>query len=130
MVAAGFSLSHRTSGSRSSWREHPLTLADEMAIFRTGSRFTTEAACQLLGWHLPTQPQSGQMDFSIGDLPAGGRLIVFASTKTRAIAGSPLLHFKLEGDGGYLALPAADLTIASQFVSYPDQERMCLMAWS
>jgi hypothetical protein len=81
------------------------------------------ASVNLGGWHLTDN--SGNPDkwtFPATNLAAGARLVVFASNKNRSVAGGPLhANFRLSGDGGYLALLRADLTIASEFANYPDQ---------
>jgi hypothetical protein len=77
----------------------------------------------LAGWHLTDNPGNpDKWTFPSVSLPAGGRLVVFASNKNRANAGAPLhTNFQLDGDGGFLALVRPDLTLASQFANYPDQ---------
>ncbi len=101
------------------------TLADEDGDFPDWLEIHNGGvvSVNLAGWHLTDS--SGNPDkwtFPSVNLPAGGRLVVFASNKNRAVAGSPLhTNFQLDGDGGYLALLRPDLTIASQFADYPDQ---------
>src|ERR1043166_9292132 len=101
------------------------TLADEDGDFPDWLEIHNggNIAVNLGGWHLTDN--SGNPDkwtFPAVNLPAGGRLVVFASNKNRATAGSPLhTNFQLDGDGGYLALVRPDLTIASQFANYPNQ---------
>ena len=72
----------------------------------------TDAADDLQKWTFPA--------VSIG---AGGYLIVFASNKNRAVAGSELhTNFKLAANGEYLALVRPDGTVASGFApEYPPQ---------
>ena len=62
--------------------------------------------------------------FPATTLSAGDYLVVFASDKDRAVAGSPLhTNFKLASSGEYLALVAPDgITIVSEFrPAYPPQ---------
>ena len=56
-------------------------------------------------------------------LPAGDYLVVFASNKDRAVAGSELhTSFKLSGGGGYLGLARPDGTIEHEYwPEYPEQ---------
>jgi hypothetical protein len=75
--------------------------------------FLTDARANLTKWQLPAVT-----------LSAGGYLVVFASGKDRALAGSELhTNFALDGGGEYLALVRPDgLTIASEFTpGYPEQ---------
>src|SRR5688572_20863195 len=101
------------------------TLADEDGDFPDWIEIHNGGAAlvNLAGWHLTDN--SGNPDkwtFPSVNLAAGQWLVVFASNKDRANAGSPLhTDFQLGGDGGYLALLRPDLTIASEFADYPDQ---------
>jgi len=64
-------------------------------------------ALNLAGWRLSDRANtSGQWRFPEGVvLQGGGRLLVFASGKNRAIAGRPLhSNFNLNANGEYLAL--------------------------
>ncbi len=57
-------------------------------------------------------------------VPPGGRLVVFASSKNRAVAGAELhTNFSLAAEGEYLALVAADgVTVLSAFApAFPPQ---------
>src|SRR4030095_3758113 len=73
------------------------------------------------GWHLTDNPGNpDKWTLPPVNLPSGGGLVVFASNKDRAIAGSPLhTNFQLDGEGGYLALLRPDLTIANRFSDSP-----------
>ncbi len=86
---------------------------------------TSAAPLSLLGWHLTDKDdQLDQWTFPAVTLPIGGTVIVFASEKDRAVAGSELhANFKLDGDGEYLALVRPNgLTIEQEFApEYPNQ---------
>ncbi len=83
------------------------------------------SAVDLSGWHLTDDADDlAQWTFPGVSLPAGGYLVVFASGKDRALAGSELhTNFRLEAAGEYLALVRPDgVTIASDFEpEYPPQ---------
>lgn len=84
------------------------------------------AAVDLTGWHLTDDATLlTKWTFPSTSIPAGGYLVVFASDKDRAAAGSELhTNFKLKAGGEYLALvPPEDTTPASEFFpSYPIQQ--------
>ena len=69
---------------------------------------TTAAPVSLNGWYLTDDPNNlPEWKFPNVSLGADGYLVVFASAKDRATAGSELhTNFKLAGDGEYLALCA------------------------
>ena len=79
----------------------------------------------LNGWYLTDSHNNlSKWRFPDVTIPANGYLVVFASAKDRAIAGSPLhTNFKLGSDGDYLALVQPDaLTVQAEFSpNYPDQ---------
>lgn len=80
----------------------------------------------LNGYYLTDNPQElAKWQFPDVQIPAGGYLVVFASQKDRAIAGSELhTNFSLDaGDGEYLALVAPDgQTVVSQYApAFPRQ---------
>ena len=88
------------------------TLADEdgdwpdwIEIFNQGP-----TAADLAGHYLSDDPlQLTKWQFPARPLDAGEAVVVFASDKNRAVAGSPLhTNFKLAGGGEYLALIDAD----------------------
>ncbi|MFN0069770.1 MAG: lamin tail domain-containing protein, partial [Limisphaerales bacterium] len=83
------------------------------------------AAVDLGGWFLTDDPAAlTKWRFPATNLPAGGHLVLFASTKNRTNAGSRLhTNFRLSADGEYLALVRPDgETVASQFApEYPPQ---------
>lgn len=79
----------------------------------------------LAGWHLTDDAAIlNKWTFPATNLPAGGRLVVFASGKNRAVAGAELhTNFELSRDGEYLALVKPDgTTIAHHFTpAFPRQ---------
>jgi hypothetical protein len=85
----------------------------DAAPVELGGHFLTDNASQRTKWRLPAIT-----------LNPGGFLVVFASGKNRAVAGSPLhTNFSLSADGEYLALVAPDgATILHAFApAYPKQ---------
>ncbi|MDZ4783978.1 MAG: lamin tail domain-containing protein [Planctomycetia bacterium] len=86
---------------------------------------TSAAPLNLLGWHLTDKDDElEQWTFPSVTLPVGATVIVFASEKDRAVAGSELhTNFKLDGDGEYLALVAPNgFSIEQEFApEYPNQ---------
>lgn len=83
-------------------------------------------AINLQGWFLTDSNNNlDQWAFPSVSLPAGGYLVVFASGKNRAVAGQQLhTNFRLDADGGYLALVKPDgQTVVSSY-SYPQQLQM------
>ena len=75
--------------------------------------YLTDDASNLAKWKFPAQ-----------SIPAGGYLVVFASGKNRAVAGTQLhTSFSLDADGEYLALVASNgTTVVSSFgAAYPEQ---------
>lgn len=81
------------------------------------------ATLNLQGWHLTDK--AGNPDkwtFPSVEIAPGGFLAVFASKKDRALTGSELhTDFELSTGGEYLALVKPDLSVASEFASYPTQ---------
>ncbi|HMP81370.1 MAG TPA: lamin tail domain-containing protein [Verrucomicrobiota bacterium] len=94
--------------------------SDWVEIYNPGSGtldlngyYLTDDASNLTKWQFPTQV-----------VEAGGFVVVFASGKNRAVAGSQLhASFALDVDGEYLALVATDgVTVVSSFgAEYPEQ---------
>jgi hypothetical protein len=85
----------------------------DVAKVNLNGYYLTDDAALLNKWKLPAV-----------DLPAGGYMVVFASGKNRALAGSQLhTNFELNDAGEYLALVAPDgQTILSDFTpEYPQQ---------
>jgi hypothetical protein len=79
-----------------------------------GNWYLSDTAANLIKWRLPSPTI----------LEAGEYLIVFASSKDRAISGLPLhTNFKLDPDGESVILVKSDgVTIASQVLNFPKQE--------
>jgi hypothetical protein len=102
------------------------TLADEDGGFSDWIevRNVSVAPVDLEGWHLTdTHRTPALWTFPAVTLTPGQHLVVFASEKDRAVAGSPLhTNFKLSGDGEYLALVRPDLTVADSYDPYPQQK--------
>ncbi len=88
-------------------------------------RNPTGASINLNGWHLTDEADNlNKWRFPAVTIPAGGYVLVFASGKDRATAGSELhANFKLSASGEYLALIDPDgLTIIQEFApEYPAQ---------
>jgi hypothetical protein len=79
---------------------------------------TSSNAVDLAGWYLTDKADNlTQWQFPSTVLPPGAYLVVFASGKDRAVAGSELhTNFKLSGAGEYLALIQPDgTTVATEF---------------
>ncbi|MGQ9590276.1 MAG: LamG-like jellyroll fold domain-containing protein [Planctomycetota bacterium] len=94
--------------------------SDWIEIYNPGSD-----AVDLGGWGLTDDPGLPlKWRFPATALEGGGYLVVFASGKDRAAAGSELhTNFRLAAESGYLALFAPDgRTAASEFL-YPPQRR-------
>ncbi|MCA9441481.1 MAG: lamin tail domain-containing protein, partial [Candidatus Omnitrophica bacterium] len=79
----------------------------------------------LAEWHLTDDAASPEKwTFPSVSVPAGGYLLVFASDKDRAVAGSELhLNFKLTSQGEYLGLIEPDgMTVAHEYApAFPEQ---------
>ena len=102
------------------------TLADEDSQFSDWIEIqnTGDEPAALAGWHLTDDKDDlTQWDFPDVTLAPGEYLVVFASGKDRAVAGSELhTNFSLDGSGEYLALVEADgTTRASEFDPFPPQ---------
>lgn len=119
-------------------RAEPVMISEFMAANQTGIddedgdgsdwielRNVSAAAVNLAGWTLTDNAAlPAQWAFPAVSLPAGGYLVVFASGKDRADAGSELhTNFKLSSGGEYLGLfPPASTVPASQFApAFPPQ---------
>jgi hypothetical protein len=92
--------------------------SDWIEIENTGINATSAG-----GWFLTDSPENlNHWQFPPVEIPAGGYLVVFASGKDRATAGSELhTGFQLEAKGEYLALVRPDgLSVASK-ITYPGQ---------
>jgi hypothetical protein len=83
-----------------------------------------EAAASLEGWCLTDDPGERQRwCFPSVSVPAQGYLLVFASGKGAAAAGTQLhASFKLKATEDYLALVRPGGAIAHAFAPYPDQK--------
>jgi len=82
------------------------------------------AAVNLAGWSLTDDATDlTKWVFPAEVIPASGYLVVFASSKDRAVAGAELhTNFKLSGSGEYLSLRRADGSVATEFApAYPAQ---------
>ena len=75
--------------------------------------FLTDSAVIPAKWRIPTLV-----------IPAGNRVIIFASGKDRAIAGAELhTSFKMKKEGGYVALVKPDQsTVASAWTYGPQRQ--------
>ncbi|MBI4585246.1 MAG: CotH kinase family protein [Planctomycetes bacterium] len=94
--------------------------SDWIEIFNDGA-----APASLQGWSLTDDPAAlGKWMFPAVALPPGGFLVVYASEKNLSDpAGQLHTNFKLQDGGEYLAMVAADGTIAMQFQpKFPPQE--------
>lgn len=84
-----------------------------------------QPSVNLAGWALTDDPDDlDKWTFPAVSLARGEALVVFASSKSRAVAGLPLhTNFKLEAAGEYLALVRPDgTTIAQEFApQFPAQ---------
>jgi len=81
-------------------------------------------AVNLAGWRLTDDAgDTSKWVFPAEILAAGERLVVFASNKNLAVAGSELhTNFKLSGSGEYLALIKPDNSVTTAFSpNYPEQ---------
>lgn len=101
-------------------RDEDGDFSDWIEIFNGGTN-----TVNLDGWFLTdTAGNPTRWRFPATNLPPNGFLVVFASSKNRAIPGRPLhANFGLSANGEYLALVRPDgVTIASEFApAFPDQ---------
>ena len=92
----------------------------------------SQSAMNLSGWYLTDNASDlTKWEFPSTTISANGYLVVFASSKDRAISGSELhTNFKLSAAGEYLALIQPDgATVASEFTpTFPHNLRMFLTA--
>ena len=119
-VASQPVLSEILASNRGGRRDEDGDSPDWMEIYNSGTD-----ALELGGWHLTDSPRlltRWQFPHSTR-LPAGGRIVVFASGKDRAVAGAPLhTNFQLAAEGESVLLVAPDeQTVASQILNYPAQ---------
>ncbi len=103
------------------------TLADEDNTYPDWIELhnTTVATVDVGGWYLTDTPNNlSKWRIPSTNILANGYLVVFASSKNRAVPGAPLhTSFQLNGDGEYLALVMPDgVTIATEFApTFPPQ---------
>jgi hypothetical protein len=99
-------------------------IVDEEGAFRDWIEIHNPGAnaVNLAGWRLTDSPDKlAKWTFPPQIVPAGGYLVVFASGKNRAQAGSELhTNFSLKSGGEYLALVRPDGSLAHA-VTYPVQ---------
>jgi len=78
---------------------------------------TNATPVSLAGWRLTDDPaHPAKWTFPETQVAPGGFVVVFASSKNRAVAGAPLhTNFRLDNDGEYLALVKPDGTVAHEF---------------
>mgnify|MGYP005833243737 CR=1 FL=1 len=122
LAQAGLALSEILASSATGISDEDGDTSDWIEI-----RFDSPCASSLdlEGWYLTDDPLDlAKWRFPRVALAPGGYLVVFASGKDRAVAGSELhTNFKLDAAGEYLALVAPDgATIADEFRPfYPEQ---------
>ncbi|MBI4606645.1 MAG: CotH kinase family protein [Planctomycetes bacterium] len=131
VVAAALAIGAAPGGAQdviisevAAWNEKVLTdedgdNSDWIELHNPGSE-----PVSLAGWILTDNPENlTKWVFPDATVPAGGFLVVFASEKDRAVAGSELhTNFKLATEGEYLALIRPGGTVASSFEpGYPPQ---------
>ena len=92
--------------------------SDWIEIYNSGA-----SAVDLAGWRLTDDGGNlSKWIFPALTIEPKGFVVVFASAKNRAVAGLPLhTNFKLDSDGGYLALVRPDNVLATEFNLYPAQ---------
>ena len=100
-------------------RDEDGDFSDWLEIFNGGTN-----TVNLDGWFLTdTEGNLTRWRFPATNLPPNRFLVVFASSKNRAVAGAPLhANFSLSAGGEYLALVRPDgVTVASEFAPFPPQ---------
>ncbi|MBI4582495.1 MAG: CotH kinase family protein [Planctomycetes bacterium] len=122
-------ISEFMAGNRGSFADGDREFSDWIEIFNAGG-----AAVDLAGWHLTDDPANlKKWTFPGERLEPGQFLVVFASGKDdelpdgRDLEGYLHTNFRLDADGGYLALVQPDgANVASEFgpagIPYPPQE--------
>ncbi len=109
-------LAQNTSGLK----DEDGTYSDWIEIFNSGT-----TATNIGGWYLTdTAANLTKWRFPATNIGPSGFLIVFASSKNRAVAGAPLhANFSLSAGGEYLALVKPDgVSIATEFApTFPPQ---------
>jgi len=113
-------ISEFAASNTSGLRDEDGDYSDWIELINSGT-----ATANLDGWFLTDSPANlTKWRFPATNLPPSGFLVVFASGKSRAVAGAPLhASFQLSAGGEYLALVKPDgVTIASEFApQFPEQ---------
>ncbi|HVR74705.1 MAG TPA: lamin tail domain-containing protein [Planctomycetota bacterium] len=118
-LAAGITLSEILASNQRTLLDEDGDSSDWIELHNPGP-----GDSDLEGWHLTDDPGLlRKWRIPAVTLPSGGYLIVFASGKDRALAGSELhASFKLEDGGEYLALVEPDgSTVVEELAPYPPQ---------
>lgn len=106
--------------------ENTATLADDDGAFSDWIeiRNPDPTPLNLAGWHLTDDAGDlGKWTFPAVMLDPGAYLVVFASNQNRTTPGQPLhTNFRLDNDGEFLALVAADGTTIAQSYSSDNGE--------
>ncbi|HYV28660.1 MAG TPA: lamin tail domain-containing protein, partial [Candidatus Eisenbacteria bacterium] len=103
-------------------RDEDLDSPDWIELFNPGP-----LRVNLAGWFLTdTSTNLSKWRFPATNLAANAYLVVFASNKDRTNVGAPLhANFKLDADGGYLALVKSDgTTVVSEFTYGPQRRNV------
>src|SRR6185503_17963302 len=111
--AQNVSISEFLASNTSGLKDEDGEFSDWIEIFNGGT-----TTVNLNGWFLTDSPGNlTRWRFPATNVPPNGFLIVFASSKNRAVPGAPLhANFSLSAGGEYLALVRPDgITIASEF---------------
>lgn len=118
--AAGVVITEFMAANSSGEKDEDGDFSDWIEIYNTDSSDRS-----LAGWRLSDEAKNtGKWQFPAVVVPKGGFLLVFASGKDRIDPKAKLhTNFKLNSDGGYLALTTPDGSIASEFSPYPRQIR-------
>ena len=113
-------ISEIMAANRSTLRDEDGEFSDWIELYNT-----TAYAVSLKGWHLTDRADLPTLwTFPDVSISGHGTLLVFASSKNRAVAGSELhTSFSLDANGEYLALYRNDLVLASAFdPAFPPQD--------
>ncbi|MEX2186307.1 MAG: lamin tail domain-containing protein [Pirellulales bacterium] len=122
VLAAGLVISEFLAANNGGLTDEDGDRPDWIELYNGGAD-----AVDLAGYHLTDDAALlGKWTFPSTTIDSGGFLVVFASDKNRAVAGSELhTNFKLNDNGEYLALVAPDAeggTIVDQFdPAFPNQ---------
>lgn len=118
-AADNVTITEIAANNSSGLRDEDGAYSDWIELFNAGTN-----AVNLDGWFLSDSPLNlTKWRFPATNLPPSQFLIVFASSKNRAVAGAPLhANFGLSAGGEYLALVRPDgVTLASEFDPFPEQ---------